>query len=48
MQNWQQPFIKQVPIHLRQRLKKLAALNGKVQFVKQVPVHPWDKLKIKK
>ena len=38
-------FIKQVPVHPRDRLKKLAAAEEKVEFVKQVLVHPRDRLK---
>ena len=37
--------IKQVPVHPRDRLKKLAAAEDKVEFIKQVPVHPRDRLK---
>ena len=33
-------FIKQVPVHPKNRMKKLAALNDKVEFIKQVPLHP--------
>ena len=38
-------FVKQVPLHPRDRLKKLAAADQKVEFLKQVPVHPRDRLK---
>ena len=38
-------FVKQVPVHPRDRLKKLAAADQKVEFLKQVPVHPRDRLK---
>ena len=38
-------FIKQVPVHSRDRLKKLVAVEEKVEFIKQVPVHPRDRLK---
>ena len=38
-------LIKQVPVHPRRRLKKLAARNDKVEFLKQVPSHPRDRLK---
>ena len=40
-------FIKRVAMHPRDRLKKLAAINGKVKFIKLVPVHPRDRLKTK-
>ena len=33
-------FIKQVPVHPKNRMKKLAAQNDKVEFIKQVPLHP--------
>ena len=38
-------FIKQVPVHPRDRLKKLASAKEKVELIKQVPVHPRDRLK---
>ena len=38
-------FIKQVLVHPRDRLKKLAATEEKVEFMKQVPVYPRDRLK---
>ena len=38
-------IVKQVPVHPRDRLKKLAAADQKVEFLKQVPVHPRDRLK---
>ena len=38
-------FVKQVPVHPRDRQKKLAAADQKVEFLKQVPVHPRDRLK---
>ena len=38
-------FIKQVPVHPRNRMKKLAALDEKVPFIKQVLSHPHDRLK---
>ena len=38
-------FIKQVPVHPRDRFKKLAAAKEKVELIKQVPVHPRDRLK---
>ena len=38
-------FIKQVPVHPRDRLKTLAASEEKVEFIKQVPVHSRDRLK---
>ena len=38
-------FIKQVPVHSRNRFKKIADLNDKVEFIKQVPVHPRERLK---
>ena len=38
-------FIKQVPVHPRDRLKKLADIDEKVEFIKQVPVHPRDRLR---
>ena len=33
-------FIKQVPVHPKNRMKKLASQNDKVEFMKQVPLHP--------
>ena len=41
-------FIKQTPVHPRDRLKKLAAEGEEVKFIKQVPVHPTDRLKRKR
>ena len=38
-------FIKQVPVHQKNRFKKIDDLNDKVEFIKQVPVHPKDRLK---
>ena len=38
-------FIKQVPVHPRDRFKKLAVIDEKVEFIKQVPVHPRDRLR---
>ena len=38
-------FIKQVPVHLKNRMKKLAAQNDKVEFIKQVSLHPQLHLK---
>ena len=38
-------FIKQSPVHLKNRFKKIANLNDEVEFIKQVPVHPRDRLK---
>ena len=38
-------FIKQVPVHPRDRFKKLAAAAEKVEFIKQVLVYPKDRLK---
>ena len=38
-------FIKQVPVHPRDRLKKLAAAEEKIEFLKHVPVHLRDRLK---
>ena len=35
-------FIKQVPLHPRDRFRKLAAAEEKVEFIKQIPVHPRD------
>ena len=37
-------FIKQVPVHPRNRMKKIAALDKKVHFITQVPSHPHDRL----
>ena len=37
-------FIKQVPVHSKNRFKKISNLNDKVEFIKQVPVHPRDNL----
>ena len=37
--------MKQVPVHSRDRFKKLAAVAEKFEFIKQVPVHPKDRLK---
>ena len=37
--------MKQVSVHPRDRLKKLAAVEEKVWLIKQVPVHPRDRLK---
>ena len=43
-------FIKQVPVHLRARLKKLDKLRkiDEIKFIKQVPAHPRDRLKRKR
>ena len=41
-------FIKQTPVHPRDRLKKLAAEGEEVKFIKQVLVHPTDRLKRKR
>ena len=38
-------FIRQVPVHPRDRIKKLTTAKEKVEFIKQVPVHPRDRLK---
>ena len=38
-------FIKQVPVHPIDRLKKLAVVEEKVELIKQVPVHSRDRLK---
>ena len=38
--------IKQVPVHPKNRFKKIANLNYKVEVIKQVPVHPRDRLKM--
>ena len=37
--------MKQVPIHPRDRFKKLEAIDEKVKFIKQVPVHQRDRLR---
>ena len=41
-------FIKQTPVHPRERLKKLAAEGEEVKFIKQVSLHPTDRLKRKR
>ena len=38
-------FIKEVPVHPKNRMKKLAAQNDKIEFIKQVPLHPRSHLK---
>ena len=40
-------FIKQVPVHPKNRMKKLPAQNDKVEFIKQVSLHPRLHLKRK-
>ena len=38
--NYDVVFIEQVPVHPKNRMKKLASQNDKVEFMKQVPLHP--------
>ena len=42
-------FIKQIPMHPRDRLKKLNKLRktDEVKFIKQLPLHPAERLKRK-
>ena len=42
-------FIKQIPMNLRDRLKKLNRLRktDEVKFIKQLPFHPAERLKRK-
>ena len=40
-------FIKQVPLHPRERLKRATKKQNEVRFIKQVPVHPQGRIKRK-
>ena len=38
-------FVKKVPLHSKNRMKRLIHLNDKVEFIKQVLVHPKNRMK---
>ena len=40
-------FLKQVPVHPRERLRKKIKEEKDIEFLKQVPVHPRDRLRRK-